>query len=61
MNKALINSITTQDGAYLKEYSLNKGYEVHDVKRWTSLFNTVRIEHLYQEPHVENRNFFFIT
>ena len=58
MNKALITSITIQDGAYLKEYSLNNGYEVHGVKRWTLLFNTVRIKHLYQEPHVENRNFF---
>ena len=58
MNKALITGITGQDGAYLAEYLLNKGYEVHGVKRRSSLFNTDRIDHLYQEPHFENRNFF---
>lgn len=58
MKKALITGITGQDGAYLAEYLLNKGYEVHGIKRRSSLFNTDRIDHLYQGPHVENRNFF---
>ena len=51
MKKALITGITGQDGAYLAEFLLNKGYEVHGVKRRSSLFNTQRIDHLYQEPH----------
>lgn len=55
--KALITGITGQDGAYLAEFLLKKGYEVHGIKRRTSLFNTDRIDHLYQEPHVKNRNF----
>lgn len=55
--KALITGITGQDGAYLAEFLLNKGYEVHGIKRRTSLFNTQRIDHLYQDPHMENRNF----
>lgn len=55
---ALITGITGQDGAYLSEFLLKKGYEVHGVKRRSSLFNTDRIDHLYQDPHVENRNFF---
>ncbi len=55
--KALITGITGQDGAYLAEFLLKKGYEVHGIKRRTSLFNTDRIDHLYQDPHVENRNF----
>jgi GDPmannose 4,6-dehydratase len=54
--KALITGITGQDGAYLAEFLLNKGYEVHGIKRRSSLFNTDRIDHLYQDPHVENRN-----
>ena len=54
---ALITGITGQDGAYLAELLLGKGYEVHGVKRRTSLFNTDRIDHLYQDPHVNNRNF----
>lgn len=59
MNKvALITGITGQDGAYLSEFLLKKGYEVHGIKRRASLFNTERIDHLYQDPHVENRNFF---
>jgi GDPmannose 4,6-dehydratase len=58
MKKALITGITGQDGAYLAEFLLNKGYEVHGIKRRSSLINTDRIDHLYQEPHVENRNFF---
>jgi GDPmannose 4,6-dehydratase len=53
--KALITGITGQDGAYLAEFLLNKGYEVHGVKRRTSLFNTDRIDRLYQDPHEKNR------
>lgn len=56
MKKALITGITGQDGAYLAEYLLKKGYIVHGMKRRSSLFNTDRIDHLYQDPHVENRN-----
>ncbi len=55
--KALITGITGQDGAYLAEFLLEKGYEVHGIKRRTSLFNTDRIDHLYQDPHEENRRF----
>jgi GDPmannose 4,6-dehydratase len=54
---ALITGITGQDGAYLAEFLLKKGYIVHGIKRRSSLFNTDRIDHLYQDPHVENRNF----
>ena len=54
---ALITGITGQDGAYLAEFLLAKGYIVHGIKRRTSLFNTDRIDHLYQDPHVSNRNF----
>jgi GDPmannose 4,6-dehydratase len=54
---ALITGITGQDGAYLAELLLGKGYEVHGVKRRTSLFNTDRIDHLYQDPHVTGRRF----
>ena len=54
---ALITGITGQDGAYLAELLLNKGYVVHGIKRRTSLFNTARIDHLYQDPHVDDRNF----
>jgi len=53
---ALITGITGQDGAYLAEFLLKKGYVVHGMKRRSSLFNTDRIDHLYQDPHVENRN-----
>ncbi|MDR1156475.1 MAG: GDP-mannose 4,6-dehydratase [Bacteroidales bacterium] len=53
---ALITGITGQDGAYLSEYLIKKGYTVHGIKRRSSLFNTERIDHLYQDPHVENRN-----
>ena len=56
MKTALITGITGQDGAYLAEYLLKKGYIVHGMKRRSSLFNTDRIDHLYQDPHVENRN-----
>ncbi len=55
--KALITGVTGQDGAYLAEFLLNKGYEVHGIKRRTSLFNTDRIDHLYQGPHEEQRRF----
>ena len=54
---ALITGITGQDGAYLAELLLKKGYIVHGLKRRSSLFNTDRIDHLYQDPHVDNRNF----
>ena len=54
---ALITGITGQDGAYLAEFLLNKGYIVHGVKRRASLFNTDRIDHLYQDPHVNNKKF----
>jgi GDPmannose 4,6-dehydratase len=54
MKKALITGVTGQDGAYLAELLLNKGYEVHGIKRRTSLFNTDRIDHLYQDPHEKN-------
>ena len=57
MKKALITGITGQDGSYLAEFLLNKGYEVHGIKRRTSLFNTDRIDHLYQDPHIDKRNF----
>lgn len=56
MKKALITGVTGQDGAYLAELLLGKGYQVHGIKRRTSLFNTQRIEHLYQGPHVSERN-----
>jgi len=56
--KALITGITGQDGSYLAEFLLEKGYEVHGIKRRTSLFNTDRIDHLYKDPHKENVNFF---
>jgi GDPmannose 4,6-dehydratase len=57
MKKALITGVTGQDGAYLAEFLLGKGYEVHGIKRRTSLFNTDRIDHLYQDPHEKNRRF----
>ncbi len=55
--KALITGVTGQDGAYLAEFLLAKGYEVHGLKRRSSSFNTDRIDHLYQDPHTNNRNF----
>lgn len=55
MKSALITGITGQDGAYLAELLLEKGYEVHGIKRRASLFNTDRIDHLYEDPHVDNR------
>ena len=56
--KALITGITGQDGSYLTELLLEKGYEVHGIKRRSSSFNTQRIDHLYQDPHVDDRNLF---
>ena len=53
----LITGITGQDGAYLAEFLLEKGYEVHGIKRRASLFNTARIDHLYQDPHEKNMKF----
>jgi GDPmannose 4,6-dehydratase len=55
---ALVTGITGQDGSYLAELLLEKGYEVHGIKRRSSLFNTERIDHLYQDPHAENKHFF---
>jgi len=57
MKKAIITGVTGQDGSYLAEFLLNKGYEVHGIKRRTSLINTNRIDHLYQEPDQINRKF----
>ncbi len=54
---ALITGVTGQDGAYLSEFLLKKGYVVHGIKRRSSLFNTDRIDHLYEDPHIEHRNF----
>ncbi|MCF7939493.1 MAG: GDP-mannose 4,6-dehydratase [Spirochaetales bacterium] len=58
MKKALITGITGQDGAYLAEFLLNKGYEVHGIKRRASLFNTDRVDHLYVDPHQDGVRFF---
>ena len=55
---ALITGVTGQDGAYLAELLLSKGYEVHGIKRRASLFNTDRVDHLYQDKHEKNVNFF---
>jgi GDPmannose 4,6-dehydratase len=57
MKRALITGITGQDGSYLAEFLLEKGYEVHGIKRRSSLFNTQRIDHIYQNPYVENSRF----
>ncbi|NQZ03482.1 GDP-mannose 4,6-dehydratase [Idiomarina sp.] len=57
MKKALITGVTGQDGSYLAEFLLEKGYEVHGIKRRASLFNTQRVDHIYQDPHVEHQNF----
>ena len=57
MKKALITGITGQDGSYLAEFLLNKNYEVHGIKRRTSLINTQRVDHLYQDPHENNQKF----
>ncbi len=57
MNRALITGITGQDGSYLAEFLLEKGYEVHGIKRRASLFNTQRVDHIYEDPHVDNQHF----
>lgn len=57
MKKALITGITGQDGSYLAEFLLGKGYEVHGIKRRASSFNTQRVDHIYQDPHVDNQSF----
>ena len=61
MNKrkvALITGVTGQDGSYLAEFLLEKGYEVHGIKRRSSSFNTQRVDHIFQDPHSENNNFY---
>ena len=58
MKRALITGITGQDGAYLSEFLLEKGYEVHGIKRRSSSFNTQRVDHLYRDFHEENARFF---
>ena len=55
--KALITGITGQDGSYLAEFLLEKGYEVHGIKRRASSLNTQRIDHIYEDPHTDNQNF----
>ncbi len=57
MKRALITGITGQDGSYLAEFLLENGYEVHGIKRRASLFNTQRVDHIYEDPHVENSRF----
>ncbi|MDN0084260.1 GDP-mannose 4,6-dehydratase [Crenobacter sp. SG2305] len=57
LKKALITGITGQDGSYLAEFLLEKGYEVHGIKRRASLFNTQRVDHIYEDPHTENQRF----
>jgi GDPmannose 4,6-dehydratase len=57
LKKALITGVTGQDGSYLAEFLLDKGYEVHGIKRRASTFNTQRVDHIYQDPHVENARF----
>ena len=57
MKKALITGVTGQDGSYLAEFLLEKGYEVHGIKRRASLFNTQRVDHIYQDPHGGRQNF----
>ncbi len=57
MKKALITGVTGQDGSYLAEFLLEKGYEVHGIKRRASSFNTERVDHIYQDPHLDNPNF----
>jgi len=61
MKKALVTGITGQDGSYLAEFLLEKGYEVHGIKRRASSFNTSRIDHIYQDPHDADPHFFFTT
>ena len=58
MKKALITGITGQDGSYLAELLLKKGYQVHGLVRRSSSFNRIRIEHIYKDPHIKGTNFF---
>ena len=55
--KALITGVTGQDGSYLAEFLLEKGYEVHGIKRRASSLNTQRVDHIYEDPHTDNQNF----
>ena len=55
--KALITGVTGQDGSYLTEFLLEKGYEVHGIKRRSSSLNTQRVDHIYQDPHVDKQTF----
>ena len=57
MKRALVTGVTGQDGAYLAEFLLNKGYAVHGIKRRASSFNTARVDHLYQDPHEKDARF----
>ena len=57
--KALITGVTGQDGSYLAEFLLKKGYEVHGIKRRASSLNTQRVDHIYEDPHTNNQNFIF--
>ena len=57
MRKALITGVTGQDGSYLAEFLLEKGYEVHGIKRRASSFNSDRVDHIYQSPHAANKRF----
>ena len=61
MKKALITGITGQDGSYLADFLINKGYIVHGIKRRSSLINTSRIDHLYQDPHEKKEKFNFAS
>jgi GDPmannose 4,6-dehydratase len=58
MKKALVTGVTGQDGSYLSKFLLEKGYEVHGIRRRSSSFNTGRIDHLYKDPHGSENNFF---
>lgn len=55
--RGLITGVTGQDGSYLAEFLLERGYEVHGIKRRASLFNTQRVDHIYQDPHTDNAQF----
>ncbi len=57
MKRALITGVTGQDGSYLAEFLLEKGYEVHGIKRRSSMFNTQRVDHIYEDPQVEHQGF----
>ena len=57
MKRALITGVTGQDGSYLAEFLLEKGYEVHGIKRRASMFNTQRVDHIYEDPHTDNARF----